>query len=356
MNSFASVIKKMIFCLILLFPALLWGQLSCPGTSARICPYAGPEGCSPDCAGIVGCSEATGNGTHTTFSQNCSVPAMMDMRISFSSETCAGTDPTTGPGLEGADEGGAIVDGMTFVIYDAPGGFGTFASNESFCFSNPTPSAKSVQVYFRSNRLDECIFITITHAALGSLSGCSTIPVELSDFRAFPVKDAGVRLEWQTATEESNDYFQIEHSKDGQNFNAIGQVEGAGTTREARSYTFTHDLPQPGANYYRLKQVDFDEAFSYSPVRTVLHKSEGQLFALHNITSRQWLKLQLLDQIRNSPQNPQVEIFDIWGRRVKTAEVTDELFDLDVSRFGAGSYFLRLSWKGWTQTERFLKF
>ncbi len=91
------------------------------------------------------------------------------------------------------------------------------------------------------------------------------LPVELLYFYVEKATN-GALLSWETATEINNDYFDVEWSTDGINFESIGQVQGAGTTTEVQSYEFLHDNPVNGNNYYRLKQMDFDEVFEYSNI------------------------------------------------------------------------------------------
>lgn len=78
------------------------------------------------------------------------------------------------------------------------------------------------------------------------------------------LQEGEVLLNWRTATEINNDFFTIQKSQDGITFNDIGTVDGAGTSREIRSYQFVDDSPYLGISYYRLKQTDFDEATDYS--------------------------------------------------------------------------------------------
>ena len=59
---------------------------------------------------------------------------------------------------------------------------------------------------------------------------------------------------------------------DGIQFEAIEEVEGAGTTYQSRSYQILDKNPYSGTSYYRLKQTDFDGTFSYSPLRVVYIK------------------------------------------------------------------------------------
>ena len=100
------------------------------------------------------------------------------------------------------------------------------------------------------------------------------LPVELLDFTATLAEENTVQLDWQTATEINNDYFDVEWSTDGIEFQKIGEVQGAGTTNEVQFYEFTDNLNRVvheysgrhGLHYYRLKQVDFDGKFEYSEV------------------------------------------------------------------------------------------
>lgn len=100
----------------------------------------------------------------------------------------------------------------------------------------------------------------------------SLLPIELAYFRA-KGEDQQVYLEWQTEVEINNAFFEIEHSQNGKDFKAIAYLEGAGTSVRAQKYQFQHKAPVQGINYYRLKQTDFDGAFSYSAIETVKHQT-----------------------------------------------------------------------------------
>jgi hypothetical protein len=88
------------------------------------------------------------------------------------------------------------------------------------------------------------------------------IPVELISFIAQRT-DAGVELNWKTATETNNSGFTIERSRDEENFTQIGFVSGRGTTTEITSYNYLDTEIETGKYYYRLKQTDFDGTFKY---------------------------------------------------------------------------------------------
>lgn len=114
---------------------------------------------------------------------------------------------------------------------------------------------------------------TLTNTSFTStLNGVSiaslVLPVDLIAFNA-KEKDDNIALSWSTASEENNDHFDVEWSVDGDRFEKIGEVKGIGNSFEIQDYHFVHDQPINGENYYRLKQVDWNERFEYSEVKSV---------------------------------------------------------------------------------------
>jgi len=91
----------------------------------------------------------------------------------------------------------------------------------------------------------------------GSPCGSLTLPVELVYFNAVSNEDE-VEINWQTASELNNDYFIIERSSNGKEFEEIRRVDGAGTSNQIIDYFERDNAPLPGISYYRLRQVDFD--------------------------------------------------------------------------------------------------
>ena len=91
------------------------------------------------------------------------------------------------------------------------------------------------------------------------------LPIELLYFNAEPEGDF-VLCKWETASETNNEYFDVERSLEGNNFEFLGKVSGFGhgTSTENRSYSLIDRTACKDIRYYRLKQVDFDGQFSYS--------------------------------------------------------------------------------------------
>lgn len=94
------------------------------------------------------------------------------------------------------------------------------------------------------------------------------LPVDLISFSATAEEDR-VKLQWSTASEENSELFEIQRSADGRNFETIGKVNARGNSDTTTDYLFYDNDPFSGNNYYRLKQIDLDDKFEYSPVEVV---------------------------------------------------------------------------------------
>lgn len=94
------------------------------------------------------------------------------------------------------------------------------------------------------------------------------LPITLISFAAEKEK-SGVLISWHTQEELNNYKFYLERSYNGINFETIHSQNGNGTSYGINSYTFTDNTFIQNKLYYRLKQVDFDGAFSYSHIMSI---------------------------------------------------------------------------------------
>jgi hypothetical protein len=94
----------------------------------------------------------------------------------------------------------------------------------------------------------------------------SALPIELTDFRASRA-DGGALLEWESATEVNFEGYELQRSEDGRVFTPIAWVEGQGGQTGA-AYRYLDEELQSGRTYfYRLKMLDWDGSYEYSPQR-----------------------------------------------------------------------------------------
>lgn len=94
---------------------------------------------------------------------------------------------------------------------------------------------------------------------------CNSIvlPIELMYFMAEPQNEV-VNLYWSTVSENNNDYFTVERSFNGIDFEDVGIVDGAGNSAAVLNYALADDKPLRGISYYRLRQTDFDSSVTRS--------------------------------------------------------------------------------------------
>lgn len=90
-----------------------------------------------------------------------------------------------------------------------------------------------------------------------SNSSLGILLVELLTFDA-KVKDRNVELSWSTLFEKNNDFFTIEKSIDGQQWELVENLKGAGNSGVLIHYSSTDERPYLGVSYYRLTQTDFN--------------------------------------------------------------------------------------------------
>lgn len=95
------------------------------------------------------------------------------------------------------------------------------------------------------------------------------LPVELTSFNA-AIRNGLVDLKWETKTEVNNYGFEVERKISTSDWSKIGFVEGHGSTNSPKYYSYSDKPVGTGKIAYRLKQIDNDGKFEYSPEVEVL--------------------------------------------------------------------------------------
>ena len=183
------------------------------------------------------------------------------------------------------------------------------------------------------------------------------IPVELTSFAA-NVVNSSVILNWNTATETNNSGFEIQRGTDRINFSDVAFVPGFGTTTEPRSYSYTDNLANSGNYYYRLKQIDYNGAFTYSDIVEVNVAAPIE-FTLEQNYPNPFNPSTLISY--SIPQNSFVtlKVYDIIGNEVVTlvnqtqsAGKYDVRFD--ASKLSNGVYFYTIKANNFTSTKKMI--
>lgn len=112
----------------------------------------------------------------------------------------------------------------------------------------------------------------------------STLPLNILSFKARK-KGPEAYLEWIVNKAVNTSHFEIERS-DEKDFVYIGKVESINEWEELK-YSFTDERPLKGWNYYRLKQIDLDNHFQYSAVRSLNFSEERSISVYPNPSTEQ---------------------------------------------------------------------
>jgi len=180
------------------------------------------------------------------------------------------------------------------------------------------------------------------------------LPVELTSFTA-SLEGEAVALAWSTATETNNAGFDVERSTDGDTFTPIGFEPGVGTTEEAQAYRFVdRNAPFATTLFYRLRQVDTDGTFEYSPVVEV--QVTPSAIALLPVAPNPVVGFANLRYELPEATAVRLQVFDLLGRRVATlADGEKPAGRHEVtwtgSRLAPGTYFVRLEAGSTAQTQ-----
>ncbi len=183
------------------------------------------------------------------------------------------------------------------------------------------------------------------------------LPVELGNFTASLQKE-GIALDWATQSEINNEGFEVQHSMDGKNWESISFVEGNGNSFIAHNYSFLHEKPVVGNNFYRLKQMDYNGVVEYSPVRVALWDGVGpiikELKAQPN-PATDWINVDLPVELVDARQLS-FGIYNQMGQLVRqiNRDVNDTQLGFDISDLTSGLYYLQVFENGQRHTARFV--
>ncbi len=145
----------------------------------------------------------------------------------------------------------------------------------------------------------------------------TTVPVRLLTFLA-EQSDKGVLLTWRTASESNNLGWQIERREAGGAWAVIGFEAGRGTTQQPMRYEYMDERVRAGIDYeYRLKQMDLNGAFEYSPVARVMVFAIPSEFTVGQNYPNPFNPETVILYSLPADDNVTVTIYDNLGRQVR---------------------------------------
>lgn len=213
------------------------------------------------------------------------------------------------------------------------------AKFDEFRLSNTIHSADWIATEY-NNQNSPPTFYTVS-AEFTAATLCSSLPIELVYFSAELFEDHKAMLRWQTASEINNDYFTVERSRDGQDWEELEKVQGAGNSTTLSSYSAIDKTPYGGISYYRLKQTDFDRQYEYSQIISVnTNKVENK-----NILISPNPVSNLIRVTGSLSELNQLRIYNTLGQDVtdltkRMENESDTKLVIDLSNLHAGVYYI----------------
>lgn len=199
-----------------------------------------------------------------------------------------------------------------------------------------------------NNQSSPSTFYTVSAERSSSIT-CLLLPITLQNFDCKKIDDQTVQIDWETASETNNDYFIVERSPNGLDWEELEKVDGVGNSTSLQRYqAFDYHAYTPIA-YYRLKQVDLDGEHVYSEIRAVsINKTSNNFLSVYpNPTTDQvTLKAEAIEELST------IRLFNSLGKEVtpavKVLGKNQTNMILDLSNLSSGVYYIQ------TKTRRII--
>jgi hypothetical protein len=176
----------------------------------------------------------------------------------------------------------------------------------------------------------------------------SPLPITLTSFDAQPISNK-VLLTWTTLSEQNNDYFTIEKTLDGINFEKVGTIKGAGNSSSKQNYSLYDYKPYNGLSYYRLKQTDYDGVSKSFNLITVEFISTEISFSFETYPNPLTNNSDLIIYYKGkNNSNVNIQIHDILGKLIyssnKYVNYVEEIIIINAfTELSTGQYSITLT-------------
>ncbi len=167
---------------------------------------------------------------------------------------------------------------------------------------------------------------------------CSPLPVDFLTISAELLEDRTVSVNWSCETETNNSHYIIQRKIDTLSWKDVGSIDGAGNSTQVLFYNFIDLEPLDNLSYYRVKQVDYDGQFTYSPIASV-EINTTRLKVYPNPSNGHFI----IDYSADNQIDNEYFIYDYFGRTIfKGFLQNNKEVALDLSEQPEGIYFVKV--------------
>lgn len=182
------------------------------------------------------------------------------------------------------------------------------------------------------------------------------LPVSLIDFKA-ECNGENKEISWKTATEANNDYFTLERSTNGVDYQFVAQIDGAGNSNQMLSYNIT-DKNDLQIAYYKLIQTDFNgQTKIYGPVKVDCDNGKEKDIQIYPNPFESVITLALSNI---SDEDVSVNVYDMYGRLIEKSVYHisgnyNNMITLELDQLPAGIYYLEAKAKAFVRSTKIIK-
>ncbi|MGZ4118956.1 MAG: T9SS type A sorting domain-containing protein [Bacteroidia bacterium] len=186
-----------------------------------------------------------------------------------------------------------------------------------------------------------------TPLALGS----GALPVVFTKFEAHCTNSGSV-ISWATASEFNSNYFQLERSLNGNDWNSIANIKASGTSSSAHNYQ-QRDI-YSGKAFYRIRQVDMDGHYTYTSIISTSCEFNNIGIVLYPVPARDLLNVVIQS---GKALKTNLLIIDPVGKIVRKMEVSlingNNTFQFNLKGLASGEYILNSNAPGIELNKKF---
>jgi hypothetical protein len=171
------------------------------------------------------------------------------------------------------------------------------------------------------------------------VTGSIPLPIRLVGFDAKNINGDHVLVTWTTTMEHLVDHYEVERSVDNSHFELVAKVAAVGESETSQYYSAIDHNPVAGVSYYRLKEIDKDGNFYYSPIVSVIFDQPEGLEIYPNPAGSY--------TTINSPKNPvlEVSLYDVTGKLLQQVQTANgqQSVKLNTTDLSNGVYVIRVT-------------
>lgn len=178
------------------------------------------------------------------------------------------------------------------------------------------------------------------------------LPVTLISFDAYK-QESSVLLKWETSTEINSSHYIIERSADAVNFSYLGEVKSENNSMGAK-YSLPDEKPLKGYNYYRIKMVDIDGKYEYTPTRHVIFDGYESIAEIKVYPNPSQGTLFVEIPVLRNLEPMVVNITNSFGQVIKQqkTDTNAKKLEYDLSSLAKGVYYIQVKSKSFQKVEK----